>query len=900
MTGMRALMAWLSLALALSALAPAAALAQEGAEPDVLPELVHFAPAAYPRAALRAGIEGDVLLELLVNARGEVDSVTVVEPLEPSLDAAASSAAARFRFTPARVAGEAVPVRLLYSYAFSLRDEARKIAPVTKLRGRVLERGSGRPLVDATVVLHFPAAAMDSVTALPWPIIMERLASLPGQFGGGDSLVAYSDSTGGFRFSAIPPGLLRVVVRRGGFRELDTRVNVPVDGALSRDFALARSSVAAYELVVEGHDRDREVSRQRLTAVEVETLPGFGGDAVRSVQSMPGVARPVLADPGSVTVRGSGSYDTRFFLDGVDIPLLFHYGGVKSTYNSLALGSVDLYPGGYGASYGGCVGGVVELRGRPGRRDHWRRIVDAGLLDASFHAEGPLGERSSLLLTGRRSFVGEVLRAVLSGSNDYQMTLSPYYWDLVARYDFTRRPEERFFVTAFAARDRMDLLVPSADQGDPSVNAATNAIAIDASFSRFILGYDRPLGERFDNMLRASYGRSQQRGHVFGYFDFDLHGPNWQLRDELTAAVHSRVDATLGLDLNYAPVHYAVRAQDWPAALQNRDSSDLGAYLSVEWRPTESLLLRPSVRVDDYWQSDATETSLRMNARWRLGARHALNAALGSYNQPSQPQPTGSSLQLVDGGASLPPTLGRHAVLGEEWRISPQLRLETQLYYNTQRRIPVAVEESVDGYRPSAEARMGGLELTLRRESGGRFFGWLSYTLSRSERKTPVRPANVTQEPDTSGLPSTAGPWDPDRWVLYALDQTHHLEALGSWRVTPTWSLGLRLQVVSGNPVTPLLNYDSQQFEFDADTGDYQQVLGDYLSDRRSPYVRCDMRVDKRFVRGSSIWQLYLDVQNLGYFLYNSPEGYDYNYDFSERRDYGWIILPALGCRVEF
>ena len=170
----------------------------------------------------------------------------------------------------------------------------------------------------------------------------------------------------------------------------------------------------------------------------------------------------------------------------------------------------------------------------------------------------------------------------------------------------------------------------------------------------------------------------------------------------------------------------------------------------------------------------------------------------------------------------------------------------------------------------------------------------------RSERKTPVRPANVTQEPDTSGLPSTAGPWDPDRWVLYALDQTHHLEALGSWRVTPTWSLGLRLQFVSGNPVTPLLNYDSQQFEFDADTGDYQQVLGDYLSDRRSPYVRCDMRVDKRFVRGSSIWQLYLDVQNLGYFLYNSPEGYDYNYDFSERRDYGWIILPALGCRVEF
>ena len=104
-----------------------------------------------------------------------------------------------------------------------------------------------------------------------------------------------------------------------------------------------------------------------------------------------------MTDPGAVVIRGSGNYDTRFFLDGIDIPLLFHYGGLKSTYSSLALGSVDMYPGGFGTAYGNAIGGVVELKGRAGRRDRWHTVLDASMLDASFHTEGPLGRNVSVL-----------------------------------------------------------------------------------------------------------------------------------------------------------------------------------------------------------------------------------------------------------------------------------------------------------------------------------------------------------------------------------------------------------------------------------------------------------------------------------------------------------------------
>ena len=139
-------------------------------------------------------------------------------------------------------------------------------------------------------------------------------------------------------------------------------------------------------------------------------------------------------------MRGSGNYDTRFFLDGVDIPLLFHYGGVKSTYNSLALASVDLYPGGFGTRYGGCVGGVVELKGRPARSDRWHTRPRRQPARRQLPHRGTAGRAASaLLLTGRRSFVGEIWHAALEGQEDVELPIAPYYWDAVARLDWDRR-----------------------------------------------------------------------------------------------------------------------------------------------------------------------------------------------------------------------------------------------------------------------------------------------------------------------------------------------------------------------------------------------------------------------------------------------------------------------------
>lgn len=886
------------LQLALLLLASGARAQLPGEEPEVLPELLEAPSAAYPAAALRAGREGAVLLELLVNAAGGVDSVQVLESPDSALAMAASGAAAGFRFSPARVGGEAVPVVLRYRYHFALAEgESALPAPVV-LRGQLSSPGGEAAPPGAQIWASLPVAPADSLLPLPWPRYREWLGRLPGQRLVGAGLATEADSSGAFALRALPPGPLTLLVSASGFDTLRLASSVVAGAQRRLALELRPRAKASYEMLVVGEPLTGELAQQRLSAFEVERLPGLGGDAVRSVQTLPGIARPLLTDPGAIVVRGAGGADSRFLLDGVDIPLLFHYGGVKSTYNSLALGSVELYPGGFGPRYGACVGGIVELRGRPARSDRWQRTLDASPLDASLHAEGPLGARGGLLFTARRSFAGEVLNALLADREDVQLALAPYYWDGVLRLDWRARGGDALFLTAFAAQDRMGLLFPEDDRGSPAVNAATDAVDLHLQFSRLILGHDLRRGERLENSLRAAWGQSVERGHVFGYYDFDLRGPYYKLRDELTLRPGKPLALRLGLDLTEAPLRYRVRALGWPVSAQDKGNSVLAGYGALDWRPRAGLLLSPGLRYDHYRRLDTGITSLRLGARWALGAAHTLTASGGSYNQP--PQPLTQSTDPVYGNPQLPPTLATQLTLGDEWRLGEALSIKIEGYFNTQRRIPALTDSLRLNYLAEAEGRMAGIELTLRRAVGERFFGWLSYSLSRSERRYPRRPRNIAQDPGFDNQPSVAAPWDPARWVPFELDQTHHVEAVGSWRLGRDWSLGTRLQFVSGNPVTPLRSLEAGEFEFDADTGNYQQVTGDYLADRLWPYFRCDLRVDKRFMRGGSEWSLYLDVQNLNYFVYNSPEGYDYNYDFSERREYGWIILPALGCRVEF
>jgi protein TonB len=88
-----------------------------------LPRVLHEEKPQYTSDAMRAKVQGTVLLECVVRPDGSVGDVQVVRSLDPTfgLDQQAVAAARKWRFAPGTRLGEAVPVLITIELQFTLR-----------------------------------------------------------------------------------------------------------------------------------------------------------------------------------------------------------------------------------------------------------------------------------------------------------------------------------------------------------------------------------------------------------------------------------------------------------------------------------------------------------------------------------------------------------------------------------------------------------------------------------------------------------------------------------------------------------------------------------------------------------------------------------------------------------
>ncbi len=872
---------------------------------DTLPVLKSFIKASYPFEALKKGLEGIVLFDLFVSDSGKVDSAKVVKGLLPEFDSSAIHAVRQFNFSPARAHGKSVPVIVQYEYRFSVDEEVKAIERYTNLSGLLLEKGTRTPIRDAMVVASIKDSSADTSLHVPWSIYLKRIGSFEGQYLEQGKLVTTTDSLGRFSFQSLPSGKVTLTFPVAGYVSDSVTESLEHGKALTVEYRLERLAYNEYEIVVYGKMEKKEVAKNSLSLAEVKRVPGFGGDAVKVVQALPGVARASFAS-GQIIVRGSGNGDTRYFLDGVDIPVLFHFGGLRSTYNSDALSAIDLYPGGFNVRYGGCVGGVVEIKGRPAKTDRWHGNVDVNLIDASFLGEGPLSKTLSLMITGRRSYIANVLNAGLKAFGIVlPMTVVPYYWDGVARLDYNPSKADRMFATAFLMQDKMRFIISQVRGGSSDVSDARDALSQDLQAYKAIFGWDHSFDSDTKNELRFSLSHGTQNFNIFGFarMDFLSNGP--YIRDQLIRSISDKLNVIAGMDMMAQKVNYTLdilSASGPTRSISSSWFSDIGGYTLAEYKPLKTLVLTPGLRYDYFTELSKGEPSIRFTTRWNYKPKHTLKFAGGTYSQP--PQPMGQAIDSVWGNPDLPPTRGRQAVIGYEYQWTDLISADIQTYYNTQNCIPMSAGDAKRpgtdksyNYLPDQEGRMYGLEVMLRHDPGTRFFGWIAYSLSRSERRSP-RPDNSSGGGASATNLNRA--WDPNAWNLFSKDQTHNLQLVGSWRLPKNWETGFRLRYVTGNPATPVLGYTEKKYEYNSDYGYYVDLKGKPLSERMGPFFQLDVRVDKKFVYKSWLLSTYLDIQNLNYFVYNSPEFYSYSYDASDRQTIGGIIIPSIGVRAEF
>ena len=83
-------------------------------------------------------------------------------------------------------------------------------------------------------------------------------------------------------------------------------------------------SYGLYETVVHGERQAEEVSRYTLEGDELQKVPGSFGDPLRVITDLPGVARPPFG-LGLLVVEGANPADTGTYMDGIQLPLLYHF-----------------------------------------------------------------------------------------------------------------------------------------------------------------------------------------------------------------------------------------------------------------------------------------------------------------------------------------------------------------------------------------------------------------------------------------------------------------------------------------------------------------------------------------------------------------------------------------------
>jgi TonB family protein len=854
----------------------------------VPPELSQFVEAEYPAEARDQGLTAAVDLRLTIDAEGNVTDVAVVQAAGHGFDEAATEAAKQFKFKPATRAGRPIASRITYRYQFELGTQtpdspAPEPASVgSSIAGTVrIREGEGLPIANATVRLRDPSGAVRS---------------------------ARTDAAGRFQFDDLPPGKYAVAFEAQGFEPIE--VEEVFDEAERREVTYRLPVKKALdEVLVLGEREDeppaREVTRRTITAAELAKVPGAGGDALKALVSLPGFARaPAIA--GLLIVRGSAPEETGVFLDGTTIPLLYHFGGLSSVIPTELLEKIDFYPSNFSARFGRYTGGVIDVgmrspdtacrkNGEPtGADDCFHGLAQIDLIDFRLLFSGPLADDWSFTVGARRSWVDLWLGAVLEGTGTTSVTAAPVYYDYQAIVEHRPSPRERLSFRVFGSDDQTRLIF--AEPPQPGIGGELGLT------TRFVRGQVLYEGQPSDNVTFRAMVSGGYTGTAFSAgnnldFDFDFFPVEWRTDTAITATEWLTIRA--GLDWSVVPTRIDVRApeplrpgeQD-PGTLVNAQTltrrtsttqHSPAAFTEVELRPHPRVLIAPGVRFDYTRQTDEITLDPRLHGRFavagpELGSRDrsaqtVLKAGVGLFTQAPALQETDE----VFGSPSVDSERSLHSTLGIDQRILPNLTLGVDGYYKHMFSLVSRSADDRGGFRYDNEGsgRVYGGEVLLRYEPDDFFFGWLAYSLSRSERND--------------------GPETPTR--LFEYDQTHNLTAVASFKLGSGWQLGGRFRLISGSPYTPVGTRVPSIYA--ADGTEFIPLNGEPYSERLPLFHQLDLRVDKKWQFEDWALSTYLDIQNV--YNFQARESISYSYNFA-RSSYqlGLPILPSLGLRGEF
>jgi hypothetical protein len=605
------------------------------------------------------------------------------------------------------------------------------------------------------------------------------------------------------------------------------------------------------EVEVRGQRRPPGVVR--VSRAEARSIPGTFGDPLRSVEAQPGVV-PITSGLPQFFVRGAPPGNVGYFIDGVDVPLLYHAFFGPSVIHPGLIDGVELYSGAAPVEFGRIAGPIVSADLSPLERrftgEASVRTIDAGaLVEAPFGGcegpETPGCSRGSARVGGRYAYVGAVVSLLGGAELDY--------WDYQGQGSYRLGQNDELGILAFGAYDYFRTS-DRADQGGGEVVFHRVDLRWDHTTTKSRLrvaatgGYDSTGGVEDitstvrDRSARGRVEYERELGEVV----------------VLKTGIDARVD---DFDLETDPL--LLNFQDYSALFPDRTETVIGGYLSTNLHVAKNIVVVPGVRSDIYNDRGTTAAGIdpRISAAFDLSRPLAIETSLGMTHQKPNFVPQVPAAQVADLEGGL-----QEGILWDSrvrYRFPEDLTLSAAVfrtaYFNAIDPLGGSRNFSID--RTVVDQRMTissmGLELQLTRPLTRKLGGFLVYTLSRTI-------------------------WTRDRTQsISGFDRPHVLQAALGYDFGYGIRAGTRAIFYSGVP--------EQNFE-----GTPHFVEGR----RGPPYFRADVRAEKRWRFGERTW-LGVVAEVVNATSTSEVVRLDCGTRCVERRA-GPVILPSLGVEGGF
>jgi hypothetical protein len=668
----------------------------------------------------------------------------------------------------------------------------------------------------------------------------------------------------GFFSITLPEGHYQITGQFVGFTP--QVVQIDLKQSIKQNFALIEQVNTLDEVVVSGQRRDENISRttmgmQKLNTSEIRSIPVLFGenDVLKTIQLLPGI-KPAGEGSSGFNVRGGSSDQNLILLDEATVFNASHLLGFFSVFNSDAIKDVTVYKGNEPAEYGGRLSSVLDIKMNDGNDRKMKFSGGIGLISSRICIEGPIvKEKGSFMITARRTYADLFLK--LSADSARKQTRL-YFYDVNAKASYRLNGNNRIYLSGYFGKDLITLKNTfGINWGNVSGTLRWNHLFSDRLFSNTSLifsNYDYKIFINNGNNLNI-ISRIQDYG-VKQDFQFYIQ-TNSTLKFGFNSIYHKILPGVITTDSNI-DLKKLTNKNDWENSFYLSHQFRFSDFFKVEYGsrltlfsalgPGDVYTYDPNGRITSFETIPSGEfikNYLNLEPRITLDflvnqtssvkaslSRNVQNLHLLSNSTSGNPTDLWiPSSNIVKPELSDQVSLGYYRNFNDnkfEFSIETYYKkLMNQIDYKNGAQL--LFNENVESQILFGKGRAYGLEVFLKKKYG-RFNGWISYTLSRSERKFDA---------------INSGNYFPAKQ-----DRTHDLSLVGMYELNKRWTFSATWVYYTGNAVT----YPTGKYSIDGKTIFY---YSDRNADRMPAYHRLDLGatwINKKSEKFESSWNFSL------------------------------------------